>query len=198
MDFLTQLWDPIVVSAVIVWIASAIVWTAMPHRKAEWSEVPDEDAFRAFLSDGGFKPGYYMFPCCCDHAKMKDPAVKERMAKGPFGVLNIWTHRRSMGVSMAESFLLNLVVSFFVAYVAWHALQPGADYLKVFQITGVSAFMAYSLGQLGGGIWFGMTARSMVYTVIEGLVYGGLTAGVFGWLWPTISQAVDAVEAMPG
>ena len=64
------------------------------------------------------------------------------------------------------------------------ALGPGAHYLSVFRFAGTVAFAGYSLGLLQNSIWYkrnwGTTARGM----IDGLVYGLLTAGVFGWLWP--------------
>lgn len=37
MEFLTQLWLPIVVSAVIVFILSALAWTVMPHHKKDFT-----------------------------------------------------------------------------------------------------------------------------------------------------------------
>jgi len=44
--------------------------------------------------------------------------------------------------------------------------------------------MAYSLAYFSDAIWkmkpWGMTLKH----AIDGLVYGLLTAGVFGWLWP--------------
>ncbi len=43
---LTSLWLPILLSAIIVWIASAAVWTVMPHRKNEWKGVSNEDTVK--------------------------------------------------------------------------------------------------------------------------------------------------------
>ena len=33
-------------------------------------------------------------------------------------------------------------------------------------------------------IWFGRSWKSIWKYVIDGLIYGLLTAGFFGWLWP--------------
>jgi hypothetical protein len=33
-------------------------------------------------------------------------------------------------------------------------------------------------------IWFGQPWSATVKDVLDGLIYGLLTAGVFGWLWP--------------
>lgn len=203
MDFLTQLWMPIVVSAVVAWIISAVIWTVMPYRHREWSGVADEDDFRKAITTRHLKPGYYMFPHCTP-AEMKDAAIKKRMSQGPFGILHIWTHRRGMAACMGGSFVFNIVTSVFVAYIAWHAMEGRADpaYLKVFQITGSAAFLAYAFALIPGGIWFGKPVRSMLYDVIEGLFIGLMIAGVFGWLWPRAADAVDAAAgamgALPG
>jgi hypothetical protein len=81
-------------------------------------------------------------------------------------------------------FLYAVVVSVFAAYISGRALQPGAHYLAVFRFAGCTAFVGYSLALLQNSIWYkknwGATLRSM----FDGLVYGLLTAGTFGWLWP--------------
>ena len=77
-----------------------------------------------------------------------------------------------------------LIIGFFVAYLTGHTVAPGTNYLAVFRVAGTAAFMAYGLGQLSNGIWKGQPWGMTVKEVIDGLVYGLLTAGTFGWLWP--------------
>ena len=43
--------------------------------------------------------------------------------------------------------------------------------------------MAYGLGHLSNGIWKGQLWSATIKEVIDGLIYGLLTAGTFGWLW---------------
>ena len=50
-----SLWMPIVASAVIVWIASAVVWMVLPWHKSDWRPVPDEEATHSALT--GIAPG---------------------------------------------------------------------------------------------------------------------------------------------
>ena len=38
-----SLWLPVLVAAAAVWIASAIVWMALPHHKKDFSKLPSED-----------------------------------------------------------------------------------------------------------------------------------------------------------
>ena len=89
-----------------------------------------------------------------------------------------------MGAQLAGWFAYLVVVSIFAGYLAGAALPPGANYLDVFRFAGTTAFAGYSLALLQNSIWWrrgwGFTVRSMV----DGLLYACLTAGVFGWLWP--------------
>jgi hypothetical protein len=63
-------------------------------------------------------------------------------------------------------------------------VAPGASYPAVFRVAGTAAFLAYGLGQLSNGIWKAQPSGMTIKEVIDGLVYGMLTAGTFGWLWP--------------
>ena len=72
----------------------------------------------------------------------------------------------------------------FSAYIAAHTVAPGSNYLAVFRVVGTVAFMAYGLGNLSNGIWKMQTWSMTIKEVVDGLLYGLLTAGTFGWLWP--------------
>ena len=60
----------------------------------------------------------------------------------------------------------------------------GTEYLKVFQVMGTVAFLAYAGGVLPGAIWMGKPWSIAAKEVLDGLIYGLVTAGAFGWLWP--------------
>ena len=76
-------------------------------------------------------------------------------------------------------------MNLFAAYIASRAVQPGTDYLQVFRFVGTTAFMGYALGTLPESIWYRRSWGRTMKTVFDGLVYALLTAGVFGWLWPS-------------
>ena len=179
MEFLSDLWLPIVVSAAIVWLASAIMHMAMPHHKTEWAGVQDEGKLNEALS--GLAPGGYMFPFGT-MADMKNPEFIEKMKKGPNGVLTIWPGPTNLGRNLGLMILFNLVVGVFVAYVGWHTIAAGAEYLVTFRVIGAMAFMAYGLGWIPGMVWFG--GKGFWAYTFDALVYALLTAGTFGWLWP--------------
>jgi len=89
-----------------------------------------------------------------------------------------------MGRNLALWFLYTLIVSYFAAYVAGRALAPGANYLHVFQLVGATAFIGYSLALLQMSIWYRRAWSLTVKAMFDGLIFGALTAGTFGWLWP--------------
>ena len=184
MEFLTELWLPVVVSGFAVFILSALAWTVMPHHKKDWRGMPNEDAVLAAMRTNPPAPGQYAIPFF-DPRMRDDPVLKERIAKGPNGYFTaIQSGMPSMGPMMAQSFVFYLVVSTLVAYVAWHGLRAGAEYLMVFRIAGTTAMMAYILASVPESIWFGRPWRNFGMQVIDGIVYGLVTAGIFGWLWP--------------
>ncbi len=181
---LPMLWLPIVLSAVIVLIGSAVVWMALKYEPAEWKAIPNEDQFREAVRKLNLpEPGQYIFPHMAASADRQ--AVTKKVAEGPNGVL-LLTDRRTMnmGSQLAQSFIYYLIVSVFVGYIASHALTRGTDYLRVFQVAGAAGFMAYGMGVFTEAIWFGRTWKSALKTALSALIYGCLTAGTFGWLWP--------------
>lgn len=183
MNELMSLWLPILVSAVLVFIASALAWTVLPHHKADFKAMPDQKAFDDALASLNIEPGQYMFPYSSDSKKMKEPEFQERWKAGPNGTLNLWAGF-SMGRNLVLVFIFYLVTSIFVAYVCTLGLGAGDSYLRVFQLAGTTAILAYCFGSIPKDIWFNTPPRAVVTNLIDGVVFGLLTAGVFGWLWP--------------
>lgn len=182
MVSIPELWMPILLSAAIVWIGSAIVWMALPHHKGEYRSVPDEEATRAALQ--GAAPGLYSVPHPDDPMNPTDDE-RRKLDEGPRAFLAVLpAGQPNMGGMMLKSFLFFLVVSFVVAYVTGRALAPDAHYLTVFRIAGTTAWLAYGFGSIQECIWFGRPWSSQLRSLCDGLFYGLLTAGVFGWMWP--------------
>ncbi len=184
MNDLMSLWLPILFSAVLVFIASALAWTVLPHHKADFKAMPDQKAFDDALASLNIEPGQYMFPYCSDSKKMKEPEFQARWKAGPNGVLNLWAGWPGMGRNMALSFVFYLVASVFVAYVCHLTLVSGAEPLRVFRLAGTVGIMAYCFGSIPKDIWFNTPPRAVVTNLIDGVVFGLLTAGAFAWLWP--------------
>ena len=86
---LSALWIPIVLSAVLVFVASSIIHMVIPYHRGDYQRVPDEDNVRAALRAAGLKRGLYMFPHGT-HQDMKSPAMMEKYKQGPVGMLTVF------------------------------------------------------------------------------------------------------------
>jgi hypothetical protein len=179
------LWLPIVLAAVIVFLASSLLHMALPYHKGDYGTLPHEDDVMAAMRKAGVKPGDYMMPRPSSMAAFKDPAFLEKYAKGPVAMMTIMPGGRpAMGAQLAQWFVYCLVVGVFAAYIAGRALQPGAHYLAVFRFAGATAFIGYSLALWQDSIWYKKAWSTTIKNTIDGLLYGLLTGGTFGWLWP--------------
>lgn len=188
MEFLLQLWMPILASAAIAFVASSILWMATPLHKHDYKnpgdkEGPIADAFRSMK----LAPGAYFIPWC-QGKDMKDPAVREKFKAGPWVLAYVLPGAPNMGKMLGLWFVHLALVGTATAYIAWHGLEtglePGAPYLSVFRVAGAASLMAHAGYALPMAIWHGMPWRQVPGRLIDGVIYASLTAGVFAWLWP--------------
>jgi hypothetical protein len=185
MTALTSLWLPIVLSAVIVFVASSIIHMLLPWHRRDYRKVPKEDAARDAIRALALPPGDYMMPCVANPKEMSSPEFLDKMEKGPVMVMTVMpSGRMSMGRNLALWFLYCVVVGVFAGYVAGRALPVGAPYLHAFRFVGTTAFIGYSLAIWQMSIWYRRSWGTTIRTTVDGLVYALLTAGTFGWLWP--------------
>jgi hypothetical protein len=185
METLAGLWQPIVLSAVLVFVASSLVWNVLGAHKWHIKGLPDEAGAREALGRQGLSPGQYAIPYAAGPGAMKDPAFVEKLEKGPVAVLAVRRPGRpNMGQFLPAWFAYLLCVSALVAFVCGQTLHRGTEYLHVFGVAGAVAVAAYSLGQIPNAIWWGRPWKSVWKEFADGLVYGLLTASSFGWLWP--------------
>jgi len=185
MVSIPELWLPIVVATVLVFVASNIVWMVLPHHKSDSRRLPDEAAALDALGKQGLKPGLYRFPWANSMAEMKDPAFVEKLNKGPVALLTVWPSGPfNMGRSLGLWTGYLVIMGILVAYVTGRVLEPGAHYLEVFRVAGTVAFLGYSGAQLPASIWWGKPLSVALKEILDGLLYALVTAGAFGWLWP--------------
>jgi hypothetical protein len=185
MVSLGALWLPILLAAALVWVAGAVVWMILPHHKNDFSPVPDEEAVRTALSSNELTPGQYTIPYVADREAYQRPETREKFEEGPVAFLTVLpTGQTPMGKRLTLYFVYAVAVSLVAGYVASRTLGPGAEYLEVFQITGTVAWVAYGAAYVQEGVWFGRPWSFVFKNLVDALLYGLLTAGVFGWLWP--------------
>ena len=185
MVSLTALWLPILLSAVIVFVVSSIIHMVLPIHKNDYRKLPDEDKVADALRSAGVTPGrMYILPHC-DHKNMKSPEVVEKFKRGPVGMITIRPNGApAMGAFVVHCFFYGLVVGILAAYLTSRTRPAGTEYLEVFRVAGTVAFCSYSLALIQNSIWKGETWGVTAKHLLDGLIYGLLTAGTFGWLWP--------------
>ena len=185
MVSLGSLLIPILVSAVLVFAVSAIIHMVLKYHNKDYTRLPNEDAVRAAIRAGNPPPAQYIIPYCSDMKDMEKPEMKQKYIDGPVVVMNVMKPGvPQMSRYLIQWFIFVLVVSFFIAYVAAHCLPQGAVYLRVFQVVGAVGFLAYGAGQVPSSIWMGQPWPIAWKGLLDGLIYGLVTAGAFGWLWP--------------
>ena len=120
------------------------------------------------------------------HAKeMNTPEFVQKTKEGPVAIMTVLPNEpMRMGKSLVMWFGYSLAVGAVAAYVAGSTLSIGAEYGEVFRVVAAVAFAGYSLAVLQAAIWWGRSWGYTLRTMLDGLIYGLLTGGVFGWLWP--------------
>jgi hypothetical protein len=180
-----SLWLPVLLSAVVVFLASWIAHAILPHHRGDLKRVPDEEQFLESMRRLGIPPGDYLAPRPASMQEMKNPAFVERRKRGPVVIMTVIAGGPpSMGRELGLWFLFTIVVGIFAAYITGHAVAPGAPYLRVMRFAGATAFFCYSIAQFSDSIWHKRSWATTFKTAVDGLLYGLLTGGVFGWLWP--------------
>src|SRR6266704_2272707 len=156
MVALTALWIPILLSAVIVFVASSVMHMVLPYHRSDYKKLPDEDKILAALRPAQLSPGLYIFPHCT-HKDMKSPEIAEKQKQGPVGTMTILpSGPPNMGKYLATWFVYCLAV---------------------FRVAGTVAFMAYGVGHIVNSIWMGQPWSNTLKHVFDGLVYSLLLAG---------------------
>ena len=187
MAILAPLWLPILISAVVVFIASAVGWMLVGHHNADIKKLPNEAAFLDFVRSQNIPPGTYMWPGCGGSEEMKSPEFLARFAAGPWGSINVAGRQPSFARNLVLTFLFYLVVGVFVGYITTLARPYGAPFLAVFRVAGAVAVLAYCAGSIPNALFFSKPGRFMLTDFIDGVAFGLLTGLVFAWLWPAAS-----------
>jgi hypothetical protein len=180
-----SLWIPILLSAVIVFVASSIIHMVLGYHNKDFAKLPNEEGVMDALRPFNILPGEYHMPKPDNMKHMGEPEFIAKMEAGPMAMMTVVPNGApKMGGQLGQWFLYSVVVGIFAAYIAGHALGPGAHYLAVFRFVGATAFMCYTVAGWADSIWYKRAWSTTAKNTFDGLVYACLTAGVFGWLWP--------------
>jgi hypothetical protein len=173
---------PVVLSAIAVFFASFLSWMVLPFHKPDWVKLDAQDELMATLRQGNAAPGSYMIPAPDTPGDMSNPDYQAKWQAGPKGVLTIFG-QVSMGRNLGLTFVLFLVVSFCLAYLASLHIAPGAGFRPVFRFVSTAALLAYLTGILQHSIWFQCRVTGHI---LESILYAAITGAIFGALWPTV------------
>lgn len=181
----SQLFLPILLSAVLVFLASSVIHMVLQLHKSDYRKLSNEDEVRAAVRKGSPSPGQYVLPHCADAKQMAEPEMVRKLSEGPCAVMFVRPAGvPSMGSILAKWFVYTAVVAALAGYVAQSTLSPGAPYLAVFRIVGTAAWLAYAWQGPSDSIWKGAPWSLTLRSLFDGLIYACLTAGTFAWLWP--------------
>lgn len=185
MVSLAQLWLPILLSAVFVFIASSILNMVLRFWHApDYHGFSNEDEVGAAIRRGNASPGMYMLPYCTPET-MKQPGAQEKFKVGPVGMVALrQPGSMNMGASLGQWFVFCLLVSFVCAYLGGHVLATGTACLQVCRVIGTAALLGYTVGPVPNAIWWGHPWTVTIKHMIDGVIYAAVTAATFGWLWP--------------
>ncbi len=188
MSLLLPLWLPILLSAIAIWFISTIASMALPHHKQDWINLPDpptgEDNFMDDLRKRAIPPGNYLFPDFRTPAALKSPKVEQALKQGPVGHLSIWKTPVTMGDKLLGAFIVHLIVAILIAYLTRLALPTSAPFAKVFQFAATAGILAYSFSSIPSALWFGAYKRTIIASVVDGIVFGLVIGAIFAWRWP--------------
>jgi len=186
MVALAELWLPILLSAVFVFLASSVIHMALPIHKSDFGKLPSEEDILEKMRGHGVSRGSYMFPCPESMKEMGSPEMVEKYNKGPVGYVTILPNGPpAMSKSLVQWFIYCLIVGVFCGYIGSFSLAPGAAFEMVFRVTGTIALLGYAIGALLESIWKGQSWVTTGKFIFDGVVYMLVTAATFGWLWPS-------------
>ena len=181
---LKALWIPILVSAVLVFLASSISHAVLRLHRWDFRGLPAEGDVLDVLRRAAVPPGDYFFPYAPTPKDVRDPGLQEKWNRGPVGVLTVMrAGGNPMGRTFALWFLYCVVVEIFTAFLVGRALPAGAAARAVFVLAAVAAFGGHALALWQGSIWYGRDVGATLRFTADALAYGLLTGAAFSWLW---------------
>jgi len=128
MTAIAALWLPILVSAVLVFIASSIIHMAPLWHRNELPAPPDGDRLQDALRPFGLKPGEYMLPRPQSMKDCNTPEFVEKLTRGPVFIMTVIPNGpMSMSRPLVQWFVFIVAVSVLTAYLAGATLPAGAS-----------------------------------------------------------------------
>src|ERR1700723_3487480 len=105
MVSLLSLWLPILISAVIAFVASWLLHMVVGHHRNDMRPLSQEDALLESLRAARIEPGDYMAPHISSAAQMRSPEFLEKRRRGPVVLMTLSAGgEMNMGKPRAQGF----------------------------------------------------------------------------------------------
>ena len=184
---LTELWLPILLAAAAVFVVSSLIHVASPLHKSDYKPLPDEERVLEAMREAGLQRGGYAFPFASSMKEMAEEGFISKQNQGPVGFMQVLPNGPiKMGGALVIWFLYSALLATFAGYIGTLCLSRGADYHEVFRITGTVALLGFATAPIQDSIWRGVRWAVTARFVAGGILYGLVTAGVFGAMWPGV------------
>ena len=185
MSGVFQLWLPILVTAVLIFIASSLIHMVFKWHNSDYGKLANEDDVRAAIRAGSPPPGQYVLPHCTDMKDMQGEAMQKKFVEGPNAFVTIRKNGLpTMGTALSLWFVYCIVIAAVAGAIALHVYGPNANALRAGHLVGLVSFLAFTGGSIQMGIWMGKPWGSVAKDALDGFIYATVGALTFMWLWP--------------
>ena len=97
------------------------------------------------------------------------------------GQIVLWEQPVSMPQAILKTLTFFMVSAFMIGYVLSFALTGDADRHTVFRLAFTVGILTHCFAKFPHLFWF---PQKSLMSLLDGVVYALITAGVFYWLWP--------------
>jgi len=186
MNDVIQLWLPVLVTAVGVFVASSLIHMVFKWHNSDYKKLTNEDEVMATLRAGAAGPGQYVMPHCIDMKQMQDEAMQKKYREGPVGFITLvkCVGAPNIAPQLIKWFIYTVFVAFIAGHIALRALGADSESHHAGHLVGLISFLTYAGGSVQQGIWMGKPWTSVAKDLLDALIYGTVGAFVFMWLWP--------------
>ena len=178
------LWLPTLLSAVAVFILSALVHMVVRWHSNDQVKLPNEDAVANALES--VPAGDYRLPWADGMEHMKDPAY---IAKANKAMAIVTVMRGDMMGSFRNAliqwFIYSLVVSTLAGHIAYGSHHENPEPWHIFHTVALAAWLGYGMAIAQQPIWGGKPWKPAIKSMVDSLFYAAVTGAIFVWRWPS-------------
>ncbi|MGH8049552.1 MAG: hypothetical protein ACREPB_02720 [Arenimonas sp.] len=185
MHDLSQLWLPILLTAVFVFIASSLIHMVFKWHNSDYKKLNNEDEVGAAIRAGNHAPGQYVLPHCMDMKEMQNEAMIRKYNEGPIGFITLRKNGvPGMGQALMLWFVFTLLIAAAAALITLTSVGLQAHPHLAAHSVGTISLLAYCGGSIQQGIWMGRPWGSVMKDLLDGLIYASISAFTFMYFWP--------------